>query len=126
MTISSFLAQVLGIIFLVVGISIVLKKKYAIAAVDEITHNKGLLWLCGFSALAMGAVMVVLNNFWTTGLPLFITVLGWLAILKGAFLLLLPEYTASLYRKINKGGIFIAAGFVCFILGLIMIYVGTM
>ena len=126
MTISSFFAQVLGIIFLVVGVSIVFKKNYVVAALDEITRSKALLWLSGFSALCMGAVMVVLNNFWTSGLPLVITLLGWMSLLKGAALLLMPEVTVSMYRKMDKDSLFIVAGFVAFILGLILLYLGMM
>jgi len=122
MDISVIIAQVLGIFFAVVGIAMVVSSKATGSAIEESVEHKGMLFMWGFLALLIGAVVVALNNLWTTGLPLLVTVLGWLAIVKGAFILLAPGAAASLYRKFSKGGMIVFCGVVAFVLGLVLLY----
>jgi len=82
------------------------------------------LWLWSFLILTMGAVIVVMNNVWTSGLPLLVTVLGWLTVIKGAFLLLLPGPAIALYRKCNRDGVLIFGGIIALLLGLVLLYLG--
>jgi hypothetical protein len=124
MTISAAITQVLGIIFAVMGLSVVIDRKNLSAALEKVSQDRGFLWLWGFLILTMGAVIVVMNNMWTSGLPLLITILGWLTVVKGAFLLLLPGPAVSLYQKCNKGGVLVFGGIVAFIVGLILLYMG--
>src|ERR1035437_482084 len=114
MNITLVLSQALGIIFIVFGLSMIFNKKWMVLVVDEIVKNQGLLWLAGLVALMMGVVIVLLNNVWTSGLPLFVTVLGWLTLLKGAVILLFPNLTVSYYKKMNKGNILMWGGVIVF------------
>jgi uncharacterized membrane protein YvlD (DUF360 family) len=122
MNISIVLAQVLGIMFVVMGLSMLFQKKYMLSVVEELVQSKSFMWIGGFMALTMGAVMITLNNVWTSGLPLVITVLGWLALIKGAFFLLLPDTAVSYYKKVNKEWKFVLAGLVVLILGLVLLF----
>jgi len=121
MNISIFFAQMLGIMFIVLGLSMVFNKKFTTLAIDEITKNHGIIWLAGLITLMLGSTMVILNNIWTSGLPLFITILGWLTLIKGATILIFPNFTFSYYKKMNKGSIFVWGGIFVFILGLVLI-----
>jgi len=87
---------------------------------EEIFKNQGIVWLAGLITLMMGSVIVVINNIWTSGLPLFITILGWLTLLKGATILIFPNFTFSYYKKMNRKNIFVWGGLIIFILGLIL------
>ncbi len=125
MNTSIAIAQFLGILLAVMGLSVVMDRKSVAAALEKTVQDRGFLWLWGFLILAMGAVIVVLNNIWTSGLlSLLITVLGWLTVIKGGFLLLFPNSSVSLYRWANKDGILIFGGIVAFVLGLILLYKG--
>lgn len=120
MYISIFLAHVLGITFLVLGLSMFFNKKWTNIVIEEIFKNQGIVWLAGLITLMMGSVIVVINNIWTSGLPLFITILGWLTLLKGATILIFPNFTFSYYKKMNRKNIFVWGGLIIFILGLIL------
>jgi len=122
MNISIVLAQMWGIGFVVFGLSMFLNKKWMATAVEEMIQNQGVIMLAGLVALVLGLVLVALNNIWTSGLPLFITILGWLTLIKGAIILLFPTFTVSYYKKVNKGNIFVWGGFVLLILGLVLLY----
>jgi hypothetical protein len=126
MNISIVLAQVLGIMFAVLGISMFSNKKIMATVVNEMTTNRALLWLGGVGALAMGAILIALNNVWSSGLPLLITVIGWLALLKGLSILFFPNSIVSYYKKMNKGDTFVGGGVFVLILGLILLYSGFM
>lgn len=126
MDISAVITQTLGIIFTVMGISVIIDKKNVSAALEKVTQDRGFLWLWSFLILTMGAVIIAINDAQFSGLSLLITILGWLTIIKGAFLMFLPGPAVSLYQKCNKDGILIFGGIVAFILGLILLYLGFM
>jgi drug/metabolite transporter (DMT)-like permease len=122
MDFSIVIAQVLGIFFVIVGISMVANGKATAAAVEESVQNKGTMFMWGILALLIGAVIVVFNDVWTSGLTLLVTILGWLALIKGTFILLLPGPAAALYKKCGKSGLLVVAGVVIVVLGLILLY----
>ena len=119
---SIILAQVLGIFFSIVGLSMVANSKGAHAAIEASVENKGILWLWGIIALVIGATIVTLANDWTLGMPLIIAAIGWIAIVKGVFISIFPESAASLYRKFSSRGILMFCGFIAIIIGLVLLY----
>lgn len=126
MDISIFFAQVLGIVLLVSGISLVANKKMSAEAIEEMLRNKGILWMAGFTGVVIGSVFVVLNNIWSSSLPLLITIIGWLILLKGTFILVFPNAAVALYRKCNKGNMLLWGGLIAIIIGLILLDLGFM
>lgn len=100
----------------------VVNGKEAAAVLEEAAQNKGYLWLLGFLALATGAVIVALNNVWTSGLPLVITIMGWLALIKGAFIFVFPSVVAHVYRKFGKSSMIVGAGVVALVIGFALLY----
>jgi hypothetical protein len=124
MYISIAITQTLGIIFAVMGLSVAIDRKNVSAALEKVTQDRGFLWLWSFLILTMGAVIIVMNNIWTSGLPLLVTILGWLTLIKGAFLLLLPGPAISLYKKCSKESVLIFGGIAAFILGLVLLFLG--
>ena len=67
MNISMVLSQILGISFVVLGLSMLSNKKWMTAVMEEIVTNQGLLWLAGFVTVLLGAIIVAIgginNNF---------------------------------------------------------------
>jgi hypothetical protein len=120
MNITIVLAQIWGIGFIVFGLSMLFNKKWITVAVEEMVQNQGVMLLAGLVALIMGLVLVALNNIWTSGLPLLITILGWLTLLKGAVILIFPNFTTSYYRKVNKENVFFWGGLIILILGILL------
>ena len=117
-------SQILGIVLTVSGLSLLFNKKGVTSLVEDLTRNQGLLWLLGFFALVMGAVLVGLNKVWSSGVQLLVTIIGWLTLIKGAFILLFPNTAVSLSKKWNNAGLFAFSGLGALVLGLILLYVG--
>jgi hypothetical protein len=126
MSTSIVIAQVLGIGFTVLGLSMLFNKNWTAAVVDEIIKSKAMQWIGGLIALSMGAVIVVLNNQWTSGLPLYVTILGWLTLAKGAAILIFPNMSISYYKKMNRGNIFMWGGLFVLVLAVVFLYYGYM
>lgn len=122
MDFSIIIAQVLGIFFVIAGISIVANGRATAAAVEESAANRGIMFMWGMLALVIGAVIVVFNNVWTSGLALLVTILGWLALIKGTFILLFPGVAAGFYKQCGKRGTLVAAGVIMVVLGLVLLY----
>jgi hypothetical protein len=125
MNLTLVFTQIFGILFVVLGLSMVFNKKGVSGAMTEMVQNQGLLWTVGFLALSMGVVMVVLHNVWTGGiLEVVITVIGWAALIKGVFILWFPNAAASFYRKFATGTLLFWWGIIAFIIGLVLMYKG--
>jgi len=121
------LAQCLGIFVTVVGLSLIVSQKGERALLIAMTENSAVLWLIGLIALGFGAVIVSLNNVWSgTGIQLLITIIGWLAVIKGFFILVFPSTASPFYRKANNGALLATVGVIVFLLGLILLYGGFM
>jgi hypothetical protein len=126
MDLTIFLAQALGLILTVSGLAVLINLKDSSELLDELIKNKGVLWLGGYLALFIGAVVIALNNVWNLHFQLLLTIVGWAALLKGALILLFPKFTMSFYKKWNKPGVLAFGGLVALILGLILLYKGYM
>jgi hypothetical protein len=116
------IAQVLGIFFAVMGLSMVVNSKAVARAVEASVQDKGSLFLWGIIALLIGATIVAFDSAWTSGIAPLVTILGWIALLKAAFILILPDAAASLYKRFNKSGMLVLCGIVALVLGFFLIY----
>ncbi len=120
---SILVAHILGISFSILGISMLCNKKWTTRVVEEMVQDQGILWISGLIAVMLGAVLVVVNNMWTSGLPLFVTIVGWLVLIKGACILIFPRASVAYYKKMNKGSVFVWGGVIVLVLGLLLLFV---
>lgn len=120
------LAQVLGVILTVSGLSIFINKKGVMSLIEETTRNHGFLWFYGFITLLIGTILVELNNAWSSGLRILISLLSWIILLKGLFILLLPNNAISLQKKLNSSGMLTFGGILGIVVGVVLLYKGFM
>jgi hypothetical protein len=124
MNITVILVQFWGIVLAITGLSMIANKKGTAAALAAITENRGLLWTVGFFTLLLGAALVVLDSTWTSGMALLITIISWLVLIKGAFILFFSDAAAALYKRYNTDGVLVFWGVIAFIIGLVFLYLG--
>jgi hypothetical protein len=76
------------------------RKQSAIATIKAIIGNPPLLLFVEVLGLAGGVAMIIGHNVWSGGvLPVVITLIGWLMVIRGAGLLALsPEATRKLFE----------------------------
>jgi len=119
---SIIIAHILGIIFVVLGVSLFTNKKAVAALLEESTKNGALMWTFGFLSLTMGAIVITFMDSWNSNVEILITILGWLMLLKGIALLILPSAVTSIYKNFKSGGVLTFGGFVVLIIGLVLMF----
>lgn len=120
---SIVLAEILGIIFLVVGLEMFFNRKFVSEAVNSVAENAGLLWTWGFMSLIFGAVIIALYNAWVEDWGIIVTICGWAALIKGIWILFFPASAKAAYRSCNKPGLFAFGGVIAFIFGIVLLCV---
>jgi hypothetical protein len=84
MPLTLFLAQLLGVLFIVVGLSMWFQKKLLLDAVQLIIHNRVVVYLMGFVGVVAGLALILAHNLWSAGfLALVITLIGWITLFRG-------------------------------------------
>lgn len=126
MNVSIFLAQALGIYFLVVGILLLVRRQNMQAMVNDFFNNSALKFLGAVIALILGILMVISHNIWDgAGWQTAITIIAWLTFLKGIFYLFATDNLFNGFvRVVNKANVFLIGGIVSIILGGWLSFVG--
>ena len=92
MLLTTFLAQLIGVYAIVIGLVILIRKKVFLAVMDGYYKHPSTVFVPGLIAMFLGLLLILQYNYWNDGtLPLVITLFGWAAFLKGLGLLFLPE-----------------------------------
>ncbi len=67
------------------------RPKATLEAANSMAENTGLLLVSGIFTMAAGIAVVIGHNVWSGGaLPVSVTVLGWMMLVKGIALMVLP------------------------------------
>ena len=97
--------QVFSLVYLAIGIGIVINGEFYKGMFEDFIERPAVLYLGGVTALVIGYLIVTFHNVWAADLSVIITVLGWLALIKGVLILVKPKLmvamTKSLVEKKN-------------------------
>lgn len=99
MDVSIFLAKALAIYLVIISIALLCHPARYKAAIMDMKDNQPLMLIMGLLAIIVGALMVVAHNIWVMDWPVLITILGWLALIKGTVILLFPQFFRNLLAK---------------------------
>lgn len=122
---STLLAQILSMPFLVIGLSMFFDRENNRKAIDEISKDRGQLFISGFLFLFIGTIILAFTNLYGGLLNLFLSILGILCFLKGTVMLVIPHKLGKMYRSIieNKYTIFLI-GLMCILISVFMFMKG--
>ena len=91
-----FLSKLLGLYSVLVGLAMLAHRHASIETIQAMVCNAPVLYLAGVIALATGLAMVLGHNIWHGGvLPVVVTLVGWLSLVKGLVILFLPAQLAG-------------------------------
>ncbi len=91
MNLSIFIAQIYAVVFIAVGLGLLFEPKYYHKVFDDIMKEPGVLYFGGMAALVVGFLIVTYHNIWQNW-PMLVTMVGWVALIKGIALLVFPKY----------------------------------
>ncbi len=90
-TLTEVLARIFGLYMLAAGIGVALNADHVSRIVEEMRHSAFAFYLGGLIAFAIGAAIVSLHNDFSGPLAIFITLIGWVALIEGVIMLALPN-----------------------------------
>lgn len=120
---ANFLASTWGLFFVIVPLSLLVNprqlKEIFLAAERDLT-----LYIRGVLAFILGSATVLLNNVWEKDWKLLITIIGWVAIVKGLASMYYPEGAKRMIARMKDkewvSYLLLAGVF----LGLVLVYFG--
>ncbi|NQV93272.1 hypothetical protein HQ403_02110 [Candidatus Kaiserbacteria bacterium] len=125
MDITLFLAQIMGIYFLVAGVGILMNPARMKGAMEEAKRSYLLPYFDGAIALVMGLLIVLTHNMWDGLLESVISLVGWIALLEGVLMLTLPQKTISgMMQHFMGANLGRFMGVVSVVVGLYFVYNG--
>jgi len=95
-----FLGKFLGLSCLLMLAVFVAKPRESLEAINSMMESPGLILVTGIFTIGGGAAMVVGHNIWSGGaLPVAVTLLGWLTLIKGVALLATPPRALTAFYQ---------------------------
>jgi hypothetical protein len=83
-------AKILGPFLFLAASLILLNLKAYRKLIGEFVNNAPFVYLAGMFALTFGIVTLVFHSVWVMNWPVIITLLGWIAVLKGTYVIGFP------------------------------------
>jgi hypothetical protein len=107
-------------------LAMIARRQDMVASVDAMVHNPTLLLIVGLIALALGLAMVLAHNIWSGGvLPVVVTIIGWLILIRGLVLLFLPAATvAGLFEAMHFSRLLYLYASISLVLGIYLTFTG--
>ena len=98
-----FLGRFIGLSCLLMCAVLVARPRTSLETISSMMESPGLMLVTGIFTMAGGAAMVVGHNVWSGGaLPVAVTLLGWLTLIKGIALMAMPPRAlVAFYRALN-------------------------
>jgi len=121
-----FISRLLGLYFLLASLAMFTHKPAIVEIEATVVHSPALLFIVGIITLVTGLAIVLCHNVWSGGaLPVFVTVVGWLQLVKGFLCLFLsPQAAIGFWGAFHYEQFFYLYATIVFILGAYLTYAG--
>jgi len=122
---SIFLAKILGPYCIIVAVGILLNLKSYQKILKDFCKNSALLYIGGILALLFGLLILLFHNVWAANWTVIITIFGWLALIKGVWLIIFPNTVAKLTEVYQKNTVLLKVPlFIVAIIGIFLTIMG--
>jgi len=101
MDLTNYLAQVWGITIVIASLSLILNQNY-LKKIYSIFEDEKDSFFTGLLLFVAGIAIVLSHNLWVKNWRIIITLMGWFLLIKGFFILILPEVVKNLVKKIEN------------------------
>jgi uncharacterized protein YjeT (DUF2065 family) len=119
--------QLVGLAYLAAGLGMLINSKFYRRMIDQMLDSPPIIYLSGFMALAVGYLLISFYGSRHADLRLILTIIGWLALIKGLTSIIQPQLLIKISRGFMRSDKAVAgAGLVMTVLGIAMLYIGFM
>lgn len=121
-----FLSRLIGLFALVLSLAMVLHRRSYVETAATLIQDRPLLLVLGMISLIAGLAIVLAHNIWSGGtLPVIVTLIGWINLIRGLILLLLPpQAVVSLFEIFHFDERFYLYIAIIFVLGVYLTFMG--
>jgi len=117
--------QVFSLGYIAIGIGILLNPDFYRKLYEDFIENTSTLYIGGVMGLVIGYLIVSFHNTWTRDWSVIITIIGWVALMKGILILIQPQIIITLTKAIlKKESILKIEAIVIIIIGLALSFLG--
>lgn len=125
MDITLFLAKIIGIYALVGGLSGLFYAERMQKAMAEATKSYLLPYFDGAIALLTGLMIVMFHNMWETPVQMIVSAVGWIAIIEGLAMMLLPhKMIMGVAKALTSKQAAMGWSIVAILIGAYLVYMG--
>jgi hypothetical protein len=121
-----FLSRLIGLFAILVTLSLVTHKEASVETLTALVRNPPLLLIFGMVWLVAGLAMVLGHNIWSGGvLPVVVSLVGWLTLIRGLLLLFLsPAAAVGLFTGLHFEQLFYLYMAISLVFGVFLTYSG--
>ncbi len=88
---TAFLSKLIGVYSILVAIPMAVNRQATLQMVTALVNDAPVLYLFGLTTVAVGLAIILSHNLWSGGpVPIIVTLVGWLTLIKGLLFLFLP------------------------------------
>jgi hypothetical protein len=115
----------LGLVYLAIGSGMFVNRQYYKDLFEEFMEKRCVMYLGGIMALSIGYLLVAFHNIWAWEWGLIITIIGWLALIKGLVILVRPKMMASIVKGMMTEKCYKVMPLCTIVLGLFFLVLGS-
>ncbi|MBU0683454.1 MAG: hypothetical protein ABIH85_01190 [Candidatus Omnitrophota bacterium] len=122
---SLFIARIFGLVYLIVGIGLLFNRKLFQQVMVDFCKNLALVLFGGMFALIVGIAIILVHNVWVPHWTVIITIIGWLGLIKGIWIIVFPKSMAMFMRRYQENENLVTVhAFAAIILGVVLTFFG--
>ena len=124
MGLSILIARIVSVVYVSAALGAIFSANHYRRLPDDLFRNAGLTYVTGFMAVILGLLIVHHHNTWTKSWTVLITMIGWLALLKGVTIIVVPQFVHDLSATMIAGWGVKVFPYIAICLGLLFGYFG--
>ena len=124
MELSILIAKIAAVIYLSASLGGFFSKDYYRKLSEEMYKNAALSYMMGFVAVIIGFLIVHYHNLWGRDWTVLITIIGWLSLIKGGFIIAFPKFLQHLSEPFFTERALKIIPYVTLLIGLLFGYFG--
>jgi len=121
---SILIAKIIAVIYLSASLGGFFSRDYYRRLAEDMYKNATLTYMMGFITVILGFLIVHYHNLWGRDWTVLVTIIGWLALIKGILIIVFPKFMQRLSEPFLTERVLKIIPYVTLFLGLLFGYFG--
>ena len=124
MDLSILIAKLYGVVYAAFGLGMIINMKFYKKLFDDMYKTTTFIFGWGIFASITGLFIILHHNFWVADWTVLITIIGWIALVKGLYMLIFPGYLNFSKGLFKSNGMLYVMGVFALAFGCVLGYFG--